>query len=234
MKKFSLILTFAMLAITFTLASCGEKTQTPEQMKIVARQEREKALEKLKQAGNGQITLTDEEVYELVKIANKGANENETLFAEISPDEMKKEREERRIESNRIYDSIAKANPNYTQIEISRIVTKLDFEKNRQKNKERIENVMKETLENLNKKLDTNISFEEYKKLTDEERMNLVKKTYNAKYNEKLWERMNHNLKMNMSFNEYKKLTDEKRRELLNKTYKVTHDSIKAAQNNAK
>jgi len=45
---------------------------------MIARQEREKALERLQKAGNdGNPQLTEKEIDSLVKVINKGRNENE-------------------------------------------------------------------------------------------------------------------------------------------------------------
>jgi len=76
MKKLSFILAIAS-AITFTLTACGEKAQTPEEMKLAARQDREKALEELRQNGHNGKQLTIEQMDSLVKIINKGKNEDE-------------------------------------------------------------------------------------------------------------------------------------------------------------
>jgi len=77
MKKISLILAVAFA--TFTLTACGEKAPTPEEMKLAARQEREKAIEKIEKARKGEITLTPEQEDSIANIINKGRKENEPI-----------------------------------------------------------------------------------------------------------------------------------------------------------
>jgi len=78
MNKLYLILTVA-LATSFTLTtSCGEKTQTPEQLKMVAIKEGKEAMEKLNELGNQKgiyKPIPEETIDSLLEIVNKGRKE---------------------------------------------------------------------------------------------------------------------------------------------------------------
>ena len=166
MKKQYFILAIALTGI-FTLTNCGEKTQTPEEMKMVAikeGKEAEKALLNLTLIERSNLSeKTRDSILEVINKgkSNAGKPTDEILFelgtygiphipermidslAKIANKEREKtgkpqiiitsaeEIERRRQEDNRIYDSIAKANPNKTREEIANMAIKNYSERNK-------------------------------------------------------------------------------------------------------